>query len=591
MIRERIEQLRKLMKEKNLSAYILPSADPHLSEYLPNYYKSREWISGFNGSAGTVVITTSKAGLWVDSRYYIQGAQQTEGSGIELFKMGLPKVPTYTKWLDENINENEKVGFDGSVFSVNGARNLEKALENKKIEIVSEYDLISPLWKDRPALTTDPIFSLDPKYAGKSRIEKFEEVRKEMKKRNIDNHLICSLDDIAWLFNIRGNDIAYNPVVVSYALISKEKNYLFIDERKITCQMKDELESDGVVIMNYSSVQDTLASLNEDESILLKPAATNKKVFDSIKKGMKIVEDAYISTIMKAKKNETEVENIRRVMLKDGVAMVKFLCWLDNTIGNEKITEISASDKLEEFRRAQENNKGLSFGTISAYGEHAALCHYSSTPETDVELKQSGLYLLDSGGQYLEGTTDITRTIVMGDLTDEEKTDYTLVLKGHIGLALAKFPTGTKGVQLDLLARQPLWEHGTDFGHGTGHGVGFFLGVHEGPQNIGTGMNTIPFEEGMLTSNEPGIYKEGRHGVRIESLILTVEDKETEFGKFYKFETVTLCPIDIRGIDKSLMTEEEISFLNEYHKRVNKELSPLLDEDEKKWLDKMTAAI
>ena len=592
MIKERINELRKLMKEKNISAYIINDSDPHMSEYVPEYYKTRNWISGFDGSAGTVVITETKAGLWADSRYYIQAAQQIENSGIELFKMGIPHVPTYTKWLEENLNEGDTIGFDGKVFSAKNVESMIKTFKDKNIKVISKYDLISELWKeDRPILSSELILSLDVKYAGKSRTEKLLDVRTEMKKADVLNHLICSLDDIAWLYNIRGKDITYNPVVISYALITKDKNFLFIDNKKISDEIKEEFLKDEVTLLDYSEITNTISSLNEKETILLNSSTTNKVVYDSIPSNLKKIDGSTITTIMKAKKNDIEQTNVRKALLKDGIAMVKFLSWLDSYDGEEKMTEIFASDKLTSFRAEQENNMGTSFNSISAYGEHAALCHYSSTPETNVEIEKKGLYLIDSGGQYLEGTTDITRTIVMGELTDEERTDYTLVLKGYIGIATAKFPEGTTGGQLDILARKDMWEQGINYGHGTGHGVGFFLAVHEGPQNIAPTMNKTAFEPGMLTSNEPGIYREGKHGIRIESLIFVKEDKHTEFGKFYKFETVTLCPIDTRAIEKSMMTEEEIKFLNDYHKEVNEKLTPYVNEVEKQWLDKMTVEI
>lgn len=590
-IKKRVSALRSLMKEKNIDAYIIPSCDAHQSEYVAEHWKSRAWISGFTGSAGTVVITKDEAGLWTDGRYYIQAEKQLEGSGIKLFKMREPNVPSTTEWISDTLSKDACVGFDGKTFSTAAVKNMKKKFSKKNLKVNSEYDLIDAIWTDRPELPDDKIYTHEVKYAGKSRLEKIQEVRKYMQKQETNYYLISGLEDIAWLFNIRGNDVANNPVIISYALISDKEAYIFISENKVPENVRKELENEGITVKGYDDIQGYLKSLKDNDSVLYNSNKINLWLFNSIPEKCKKIDKRDITTHLKAIKNDVEIENLKRCQIKDGVAMVKFLYWLDNTVGKEKVTEISATDKLEGFRAQQDLFVEVSFDTIAGYKEHAAMMHYKATPDSDYELKREGMFLVDSGGQYLDGTTDITRTIVLGKLSEEEKFDFTLTLKGHIALSRAVFLYGTTGTQLDILARKPLWEQGIDYKCGTGHGVGFFSTVHENPQRIGPQLSDVKIEESMVTTNEPGVYKEDRHGIRIENDLLTVQDKETEFGKFMKFETISFCPIDLEGINVDMLTNEEKEWLNDYHKDVYDKLSPYLDEDEKVWLKNETREI
>lgn len=590
-IKERVNSLREKMKEKGIYAYIVPSSDAHQSEYVAEHWKSRQWISGFTGSAGTAVITLDDAGLWADGRYFIQAEKQLEGSGIKLFKMGQPSVPIIEAWLSKVVPQNGVVGFDGSVLSTSLARNIKKAVSKKGITLEHKYDLIDELWKDRPSISTDPIFVHDVSYAGKSRVEKVSMVREEMKKDEATHLVLSSLDDIAWLLNIRGTDVPCNPVAVSYVVVSEKETVLFINPVKVKDEIKKELEQDGIVIKAYEDVNDYLKTLAKESKVMLDPVKTSFGICKGLNEGIEIIEKDNITTKIKGIKNEVEIENIKNAHIKDGVAMVKFLHWLDNNLGKEEISEISAADKLEGFRAEQELFKGISFTTIAGYKEHAAMMHYAATPESEYKLKKEGMFLLDSGGQYLDGTTDITRTMVLGALTGEEKRDFTLVVKGVIDLSMARFLYGVNGTNLDILARRPLWEYGIDYKCGTGHGVGFFLNVHEGPHAIRCNVVPTILEEGMIVTNEPGVYKEGRHGIRTENILLVVKDEETEFGQFMKFETITFCPIDLKGIVPEMLTPEEKAWLNAYHKEVYNKLSPYLSEDEKEWLKHETREI
>ncbi|AUS97907.1 peptidase M24 [Clostridium thermosuccinogenes] len=590
-IKERVEKLRQLMKENGIDAYIIPSSDAHQSEYVADHWKSRQWISGFTGSAGTVVITEKDAGLWTDGRYYIQAEKQLAGSGIQLFRAGEPDVPSYEKWLKDVLKEGDCVGFDGSLFSVKSVDEMEKEFSEKKISLKTDKDLIGQLWTDRPGLPEGTVFVHDVKYAGKSRVEKLNEVRKEMKSLGANYYLLSSLDDIAWLLNIRGSDVPNNPVVISNAVISMDGCILFVDLKKIPSEIKKELNSDGVELMGYGDIQKFLEGIGDGDSIIIDPARTNMNLYNSINTNTKKIRHPNITTRLKAIKNDVEIQNLRNCMIKDGVAMVKFIKWLKESVGKEKITEISAEEKLEEFRRQQELFVEPSFDTIAGYKDHAAMMHYKATPESQYTLMNEGFLLVDSGGQYLDGTTDITRTIVLGKLTEEERRDFTLVLKGYLGLDSVKFLYGATGSNLDVLARKPIWEYGMDYKCGTGHGVGFFLNVHEGPQRISQVVNNVKLEKGMIVTNEPGIYKEGKHGIRTENIMLVVEDEKTESGQFMRFEALTCCPIDLDGIDVDLLTEAEKKRLNEYHKDVYSKLSPYLNEEEKDWLRKETREI
>jgi Xaa-Pro aminopeptidase len=591
VIIDRIRRLRKEMSDKGIDAYIVPSSDPHMSEYVAAHWEGRKWLSGFTGSAGTLVITQDSCGLWTDGRYYVQAEKQLEGTGIRLFKFGMEGVKSFTEWIADTLGQGECVGMDGKLFSVSQVRNMEKIFSKKGILINKEHDLLMGIWKDRPAIPRETVFVHDMVYAGRTAAQKIEDVREMMAQKGANYHLISSLDDIAWLYNIRGGDVAYNPVAISYALISEEKAWLFINEDKVSVPVREHLSDNGVEIEDYERIESYLSRLGRGDTILLDPQRVNSWLYDSIGREARIEEDTAITTILKAVKNQVEIENLKKAHIKDGVAMVKFLCWLDNNLSKEEITEITVADKLEEFRSQQENYMGLSFPTIAGYGDHGAIVHYQADEESAYTLKPHGLLLIDSGCQYLEGTTDITRTIALGPTTPQQRSDYTLTLKGNIKLSRTRFLKGATGTNLDILARLYLWEHGIDYKHGTGHGVGYFLNVHEGPQSISPRISTVKLEEGMLVSNEPGVYREGSHGIRIENLLLVAGDIETEFGEFLRFEPVTLCPIDLAAVEPDLLDEEEKRWLNQYHERVYDTLSPLLDEKERLWLKDKTKAI
>ncbi len=588
-IKERIEKLRSLMKERDIYAYIVPSSDPHQSEYVAEHYAARAFITGFTGSAGTAVITLDKAGLWTDGRYFIQAENELKGTGITLFKMGEKGVKTIEEFLKENLPDGAKIGFDGQVISEKYFRNMKNLLKEKNFSYQINEDLIDKIWDKRPKKPQTEVILHDIKYAGKSREEKISEVVKKMKDLGANYYIISSLDDIAWLLNIRGRDIECNPLTISYAFISEKKCYLFIDECKINSKVREELERSKVFIKPYESIVNFLENLDEG-TILLDPSKTNTLIYSSIK--LKIIEKTDITTMLKAVKNDVEIENLRKAMIRDGVAMVKFLNWIKKNVSSGKITEIDAADKLEEIRKQGDNFYDLSFETISAYKANASMPHYHATKENQSLIKPEGFYLVDSGAQYLDGTTDITRTIVVGELTEEEKIDYTLVLKGMIDLSKQRFLYGATGSNLDIVARMPLWNAGMDFKHGTGHGIGFFLNVHEGPHRISMAPSTVKLEKGMIVSNEPGVYKENKHGIRIENLVVVQEDEKTYYGgQFMKFETLTLCPIDTDAIVLDLLNDEERLWLNNYHKMVFEKLSPYLETEELEYLKQATKAI
>lgn len=588
-ISERIHALRMWFKP-NIQAFIIPSTDPHLSEYVAPHWKSREWISGFTGSAGTVVITEKKAGLWTDSRYFLQAAEQLQGSGIDLYKEMLPETPSITKFLSDKLQPGESVGIDGKMFSVEQVESMQAELSAKNIQIVFCPDPMDELWENRPPMPESPAFVYDIKYAGKSCSEKIAAIRTELKKKSAESVMLSALDEIAWTLNLRGNDVHCNPVVVSYLLITEKKAVLFIAPEKVTEEVRNYLEEQQIEIQNYSDTEIYLSDLNSS-SILMNPAKTNYSVFSSVNPQCRIIRGEAPVALLKAIRNEQEIKGIHAAMQRDGVALVKFLRWLESAVPSGTETELSIDRKLHAFRATQDLYVGESFDTIAGYKEHGAIVHYSATEESNTTLHPKGFLLLDSGAQYLDGTTDITRTIALGELTTEEKTDYTLVLKGHIALAMAVFPSGTRGAQLDVLARMPLWSHKMNFLHGTGHGVGHFLSVHEGPQSIRMNENPIVLQPGMVTSNEPGVYKGGSHGIRTENLTLVCSAGEGLFGEYLKFETITLCPICKKGIIKELLTADEVDWLNNYHQQVYEKLSPKLNEEEKAWLKEATAAI
>lgn len=589
-IKERIHALRMTFRPNNIKAFIIPSTDPHLSEYVAPYWMSREWISGFTGSAGTAVILMDKAGLWADSRYFLQAEKELEGSGITLYKEMLPETPSITKFLCQNLKPGESVSIDGKMFSVQQVEQMKEDLAPYQLQVNLFGDPLKNIWKDRPSMPDAPAFIYDVKYAGKSCGEKVAAIRTELKKKGIFALFLSSLDEIAWTLNLRGSDVHCNPVIVSYLLVTQDEVVYFISPEKITQEVNEYLQEQQVSLRKYDEAESFLNSF-AGENILIDPKKTNYAIYSAINPACKVVRGESPVTLLKAIRNEQEIAGIHHAMQRDGVALVKFLKWLEASVLSGKETELSVDRKLHEFRAAQPLYMGESFDTIAGYKEHGAIVHYSATKESDVTLQSKGFLLLDSGAQYLDGTTDITRTIALGELTEEEKTDYTLILKGHIALAMAKFPAGTRGAQLDVLARMPIWSHGMNFLHGTGHGVGHFLSVHEGPQSIRMNENPIVLQPGMVTSNEPGVYKAGSHGIRTENLTLVCKDKEGMFGEYFKFETITLCPICKKGIIKEMLTAEEVKWFNDYHQTVYKKLSPSLNEEEKKWLLEATKAI
>ena len=588
-IRTRIEELRNQMRERGIDAYIVPSSDPHQSEYVAEHYTARTFITGFTGSAGTAIITMKDAGLWTDGRYFLQAERELKDTGVTLFRMGETGVPTVEAFLKESLDRGAKVAFDGKVISEEYFRVLQKELESKKFSFEVNEDLIDISWKGRPERPCSEVILHDVKYAGKSRETKLDEVAQEMKNMGADYYVISGLDDIAWLLNIRGRDVKCNPLTIAYSVITEGKCYLFIDDRKINSKVRVELEKANVEIMPYDSIGKFLEDIKVG-TILLDVAKNSTWIYSAIK--IKIIEVMDITTRFKGIKNDIEIQNIRNVMLRDGVAMVKFIHWMKKTIRSRNITEIEAADKICEIRKAGENFYDLSFASISAYGANASMPHYSATEKNQATIKQAGLYLLDSGAQYLDGTTDITRTLAVGPLTQEEKTDFTLVLRGMIDLTMQRFLYGTTGSNLDIIARIPLWNAGMNFKHGTGHGVGFFLNVHEGPHRISMIPNTIKLEKGMVVSNEPGVYKTGKHGIRIENLVVVQEDENTLYGgQFMKFETLTFCPIDLDAIDATLLTHDEKMWLNNYHRIVFEKLSTYLQGEELEYLKQATVAI
>lgn len=588
-----LDPLQALMKEKNIDVYIIPSTDPHLGEYIPEHWRQIAWLTGFTGSSATVIVTDKFAALWTDSRYYLQAENQLRGSGFTVMKPGPGETKDFIVWLTGNINTGSKIALDGRLYSIDWIRRIENSLMPKNILFDFTCDLISDLWTDRPPMPFSLGYEHSESFCGVARSIKIADVREQMNIKHIDYQLLTSVDDIMWLLNIRGNDIRYSPLLISFAIVGKEQVLLFIDESKVALKIASEFDKLGIVMLPYEETAGILATLPPDSSILLNPATTSSELFNSIQKGVKIIEDLTIPTRLKAVKNKIEIENISNVVVKDGIALTKFFHWLEQNAGQETISELTLGEKLDNLRAEGENYLGPSFSTIVAFNGHGASPHYTATVESDCIIG-NGILLIDSGGQYLDGTTDITRTIVIGKPVTRQKKDFTLVLKGTINLAKAKFPLGTNGYQLDLLARKALWENGLNYGHGTGHGVGFCLNVHEGPHNIGpvagTDSGTVILP-GMLISDEPAIYREGEYGIRIENLILCFEDVETDFGKFLKFDTVSLCYIDKSLIDISLLDQNEIDWLNTYHAKVYQKLSPYLTEEENRWLREKTTII
>ena len=595
-VTERVAELRKLMAEKNIDAYIVPSADFHQSEYVGEYFKARRYISGFTGSAGTVVITQSDAGLWTDGRYFIQAEAQLKGSPVRLFKMNEEGYPTVEEYLAAEVPAGGTVGFDGRVIPVVEGKALEKAFAEKNIQIHDSEDLIDLIWEGRPAMSEEKAFLLDVKYAGESFESKLERIRGVMRENGASIHVIATLDEVAWLFNIRGNDVVYTPVILGYAAVTMDKVYLFMDEKKLNGEIKQSFGNVQVEVHSYNEVYEYVKGLPAGETVMVDPERMNYMLYKRIPLQVAKVEAENPAVLMKAMKNDVEIKNTRNAYIKDGIACTKFMYWLKTNVGKTKITEISAADELERLRREQEGFIDLSFETIAGYKEHAAMMHYAATPETDYELKQEGMLLVDSGGHYYEGTTDITRTYVLGELDDELKTHYTTVVRSMIDLSLAKFLYGCRGYNLDILARQPVWDLGLDFKCGTGHGVGYILSVHEGPTGfrwyiVPEKHETHPFEEGMIITDEPGIYIEGSHGIRTENQLLVKKAEKNENGQFMVFENITMSPIDLDGINAELLTKRERDYLNDYHRQVYEVIGPHLTAEERKWLKEYTREV
>lgn len=591
-IPERLTALRSAMKQQQIDAYIIPSSDPHLSEYPADCWKAREWMSGFTGSAGTLVVTTDKAGLWTDSRYFLQAAQQLEGTGIDLYKMGLPDTATIPEFLLHELQPGAKAALNGQTYSAADAIRLENELKKKAITLSSDADLIEPIWQERPAIPDAPLFEMPEALSGQSTEEKLSALHAKLREAGADSLILASLDEVAWTFNIRGTDVAYNPVAISYAFICENENILFIHPKKLNPETAGRLKAEGVKLADYSMIYTYLSRLPENTRVFVDKQKTNVALYRSLPSGCTIIEGISPASHLKSIKNETEINGFRSAVVKDGVALVRFYNWLENQMAaGEKVTEISLAEKLTAFRAEQPQYIMDSFETIAGYAAHGAIVHYSATPETDATLRPEGLLLIDSGAQYLDGTTDITRTTALGEPTEQMKKDFTRVLKGTISLAKSKFPAGTRGSQIDLLARKALWDAGINYLHGTGHGIGHCLNVHEGPQSIRMEENPVVLQPGMVISDEPAMYRTGEYGIRTENMILCREDSETEFGKFLGFETLTLCPIDTRLVIPTMLSARERAWLNKYHQLVYDKLSPYLDETEKTWLKNKTAEI
>lgn len=593
-IKQRLVKLRHFMKEKNIDVYLVPSADNHQSEYVGEYFKSRAFITGFTGSAGTAVITMDHAGLWTDGRYFIQAENELAGSGINLYKMGNPDVPTVDDFLEQNLPKNGTLGFDGRVISMSDGKKYKDKFSYKNIHLEDKYDLIDLIWTERPAMSDYPVFLLDKMYSGESTSSKLARVREEMRNAGATVHFLITLDDIAWLLNFRGRDVEYTPVVLCYAIIMMDCVHLFIDEKKLSNEVQLELAKNNVILHPYNDIYSFTQALSSKEAVLLDPERLNYALYNSIPSNVKIIEATNPALLFKAVKNETEIENIRKAHIKDAIAHTKFMYWIKTHYNKETITELSASDKLETFRAEQDNFLWPSFAPISAYGAHAAMCHYSSSEETNVVLGEGKLFLTDTGGHYLEGSTDITRTIALGNISQELKRDFTNVLRGNLALSKAKFLYGCSGLNLDILARQYLWNEYQNFNHGTGHGVGYLLSIHEPACRFNwksIDETARPLEAGMVITNEPGIYIEGSHGIRLENELLVCKDTRNEYGQFMSFEVLTFVPFDLDAIDESLLCEDEKKQLNAYHQQVYDIVAPHLTAEEREWLKIYTREI
>ena len=594
-IDEKLTRLRELMNENSFSAYIIPTDDFHSSEYVGDYFKAREYMSGFTGSAGTLVVLQDKAALWTDGRYFLQAARQLQGSTIELMRSGQPDVPKIEEYLEKNLGEKTVIGFDGRTVTKRFVETIGDKTDAKQISFDGSKDLVDVIWTDRPPLSKKPVWELHVKYAGKSREDKIKEVRAKMQEEKADQLLVTALDEIAWPFNLRGGDIAHTPVFLSYLLLTKEQITLFAHEEIFPVQILERLTQEGVTIKPYEEIGQAVGNMPAGTKVWLDSGTVNYRLTQKVPKDVEILDQESPIVLMKAVKTPEEMRHMRAAHIKDGVAVTRFIHWLKTNVDRETVTEVGAAGKLEMLRSQMEGYLEPSFSSIIAYGPHGAIVHYAPTQESDVEMKAKSFCLADVGGHYQEGTTDITRTIALGDLTEEEKRYYTTVLRGNLALGAAKFVEGVSGQNLDVLARGPLWELGMDYNHGTGHGVGYILGVHEGPQRIhwrvAPGAKSIPLEEGMIVSDEPGLYLEGRFGIRLENLVLCRKGEKNDHGQFLYLEPLTMVPFDREAILPELMTEKELECLNRYHQRVYEALSPHLDEEEQGWLKEMTARI
>ncbi|MTK13778.1 MAG: M24 family metallopeptidase [Clostridiaceae bacterium] len=594
-VTERLKKLRTLMAEKNINMYIVPTADFHQSEYVGEHFKARKYITGFTGSAGTAVITMDSAGLWTDGRYFLQAGKQLEGTTVELFKMGEPKVPTIEEYIESTLPEKGTLGFDGRVVAMGSGQVYEEIVQKKNGSIKYDCDLIDDIWEDRPSLSEKPAFALDIKYTGETTASKLKRVREAMEAAGAKAHIITSLDDIAWLLNIRGDDIEFFPLILSYVIVTMDEAHLFINENKLSAEIKADLTKNGVTAFHpYNDVYEEVKKFTAKDALLVDPVRMNYALYNNIPKDVKKVEKENPCVLFKAMKNPTEIENIKKAQIKDGIAHTKFIYWLKQNVGKEKITEISAGNKLEELRTEQGGFIRQSFEPICAFGEHGAIVHYTSSPETDVELKEGSLFLTDTGAGFYEGSTDITRTIAFGEIPQIMKDHFTLTVQSNLRLAHARFLYGCNGMNLDILARSPFWDNNLNFNHGTGHGVGYLMNIHEAPTGFRwqyRAHEVHPIEEGMVLTDEPGIYISGSHGVRIENELLACKGEKNEYGQFMYFETISYVPMDLDAINPEMMSIQEKAWLNEYHKTVYDKISPYLNEEEKAWLKEYTREI
>lgn len=593
-IQERLGRLREKMEEKGIDIYIVPTADFHQTEYVGEYFKARKYITNFSGSAGTAVITAHEAKLWVDGRYFIQAEKQIAGTTVEMIKIGEPEAPAIEKYLEDNLREGGNIGFDGRTVAMGAGCGYEEIAAGKNGKIIYEYDLIGEIWENRPALSEEPAWLLEQKYVGATAVQKLARIRKYMEENAADIHILTTLDDICWTLNMRGNDIEFFPLALSYAIITMEQTHLYINEVKLSAEMKTQFAKDGVILHPYDEIYEDVKAVPKGKSVLIDPARLNYALGRNIPEEVKKVEKPNPEILFKAVKNPVEIENIRKAQLKDSVAHVRFMKWLKENVGKIHITEMSASEKLDEFRKEEGNFIRPSFEPIAAYGEHCALMHYTSSPETDVELKEGSVFLTDTGAGYYEGSTDITRTYALGEIPDIMKEHFTLVVMGHMGLANARFLYGCTGLNLDLMARKPLWDRNLDFKCGTGHGMGYLLSIHEPPAGFGWRFrpgDAAVLEEGMVLTNEPGIYIEGSHGVRLENEILVCKGSKNEYGQFMYFEPLTYIPMDLDAIKAEMLPKETKAQLNAYHKTVYEKVSPYLNDEEKNWLLKYTREI